>query len=246
MSDNIWVQEASSGQGGVFETCPAGNHPGTIVALFDVGTHDSGFLDKNGNRKWTRYLFVAIELVVTDSTGKPFVMLERYSWSMHSDSKWRELVEALVGRKFSDGEQFDPRTLVGRPVLASVIHEAKGDKTYHRVSGLSGFPAGFPAPIQTLGGGAWSVMTGDPFPASCVAWLPRHYGEPLDQIAAGSQEVRSRAGQGQTQAVPAPVPVQTPVPAQVDPVRQVLTQLDQAATPVPAQWGQTQTGKLAF
>ena len=246
MSDNIWVQEATSMVGGMFETCPAGTHPGTVVALFDCGTHDSGFTNKDGSRKNSRYLFVALELAKTDSNGKPFVFLHRYTWSMHVDSNWRAMVEVLTGRKFADGEQFDPRTLVGTPVMVSVVHDTKKDKTYHSAAGLTRFPDAFPRPTQTLGGGAWSVLSGDPFPASCKGWLPFYYGESIDMIAAQAIELRGTQPQAQAPAPPAPpAPTPPPSPQVADPVRQTLTQMDQAQAP-PAQWGQTHAGKLAF
>jgi hypothetical protein len=243
MSDSIWTQKATNGEGGNFETPPPDNYGAIIVAMFDVGTHDSGFLDKSGNRKFSRYLFLALELNAKDSTGKPFVLLERFAWTMHRDATWRSTVESITGRTFQDGESFDPRSVVGLAVMAQVINESKGTKTYSKIGGLAQFPKGFPAPVQGLRGGAWSALSGDPFPDSVSMWLPRWYGENLKDIAAKSLEATGQT-QTQVQVQASPAPATSPVHP-VDSA--VFGYPDPAPATSPIQnWGQGPGGKMAF
>lgn len=192
---NPWNKTASSGSGGGGEyfLCPSGNHVGTITGLIHAGTVSNNFGESADT------IILAFQLMKKQEDGRPFVLADKYTYSLNTKANFRKVVEAVEGRSLADGESYDPRDLVGRVVLVSVKHsQGKGDKagqTYHNVAGVSALPEGFPAPddsqfpIEPL---VWSVMDGTPFPAERAGWLPWVYGHSVQSIVENSAEVRAR------------------------------------------------------
>lgn len=190
-ADQIWEQEASKGgEQGDWETCPAGNFPATIVGLFDVGTQKEFDRQKNETYE-VRQLVLVLELIEEDSKGKNFYQAKKFTWSMRDNSNWYKLVTALTGKKFAEGEKFDPRKLMGLPCMAMVVHTNGTTKkgkaaTFANLETISQFPKGFPAPAKHRDPVCWSVSEGKSLPD--VAWVPNLYGKSVTTLAESSKE----------------------------------------------------------
>lgn len=192
--DDLWEQEVTKGGTGAsdFELCPAGNYPATIVALIDVGLHEQ----ENDNKELydSRQLVIVVESQKMTSKGARFVFSKMFTWSMRDNSNWYKLVCALTGRKFSEGEKFDPRKVLGMPCMANISHQVAAnkktgkEKTYHNLEGIAQFPEGFPAPTEHRALVAWSVREGLPSPA--FGWVPPIYGKSIDKLVNMSKEAR--------------------------------------------------------
>lgn len=194
---DIWGMEASNAEGGgEYELCPAGNKNGAIVGLFDIGHQREEF---NGESKMVRQLIVIYELKQRKKDGKPFVLGERYTWSMAKKAKFRKLAENVTGTSFADGARFDPRTLVGMPVSITIVHQPSrkdAAKTYHNIGSVSGLGEDTTPYTPTMSEMIWSVLSGTPFPTHLSADLPFIYGASIEDLAQGSREVRSRQAGG--------------------------------------------------
>lgn len=188
-----WTQKASSGGGGDYQLCPAGNQAAQLTCLFDVGTHSESF---GGETKENPKVVAVFQLAKKDDSGHNYIIGERYTMSLNSKAKLRPIVEGLLGRSLVDGEELDPRDLIGKQCLVNIVHDKSGDKTYHNISGVTPLPDGFPEipadrferPIV-----AWGVDDGHPFPTQHESWLPYIYGKPIFKLAEESLECKGRS-----------------------------------------------------
>lgn len=177
-----------AGDGKPFEVCPAGNYPATLVGIFDVGNQPS--LDDNKQPIERRQVVLVFELMKKDSNGKPFLMANRYTWSMHEKATFYSIACNLTGKKFGDGERFDPRSLLGAPCMVQVTNTAPNDKgkVFANVKAVTSYPEGFPAIAPGREPLAWSVMDGTPPPDG--SWVPYVYGKSLSDLIQMSAEYR--------------------------------------------------------
>lgn len=189
-ANDVWSIEVKNGSGGGdYVLCPAGNHPGTIVGLFDIGHQDE--TNMKGEPEQKRKLVLAYELAKKRPDGKPFVLAREYTWSMGEKANFYKDVVNVTGISFKEGDKFNPLTLMALPVMVSVKHTGGGEKTYHNVSAVTQFPEGFPAPEPTIRPVAWSVLTGEPFPPGSD-WLPFVFGQSIFEKAEQSREAKQR------------------------------------------------------
>jgi hypothetical protein len=185
-----WSMEVKTAGGGEYELCPAGNYPACICAMIDVGNHDAN--DKDGKPYQRRQLVLAFELAKKRKDGTPFVLAERYTWSMSNNSHFYTLATNLTGAK-REGERFDPRVLLGKFVMVQVTNNESTKngktKTYHNVGAVAQFPEGLPTPQSVRTPVAWSVMQDEPPPDT--GWLPYVYGESVAKMIENSHEFRA-------------------------------------------------------
>lgn len=211
----LWDMEVKKDSGsGDYVACPPGNFPATIVGLFDVG-HQPETNDKGANIE-VRKLVLVFELAKKRPDGKPFILCQRYTWSMKDNSNFYKLASNVTGIKFVDGAKFNPLPLVGLPVMVSVTNTTSGDKTYHNVGSVAGFPEGFPAPEPTLTPVRWTVLADAPFPDG-LTWLPYVYGKSIKSLAEDSSEARKKAGYAAPGQGAVPQPTAQAAPSGEDP-----------------------------
>ncbi len=183
-----WEMEVGAG-GSDFESCPPGNYPANVVALIDVGIqHETS---KDGEASLAHKLVVAFRLTKQDSKGKPFVVAERYTWSMKDNSNFYDVVCGLTGKKFAQGEKFNPKTIAGMPCMVQMASKEGKDKkgqprTYCNIASVAQFPEGLPFPVVESPPLCWSVSEGKPLPD--VSWIPRVYGDDIAKMVRESDE----------------------------------------------------------
>jgi hypothetical protein len=191
--DDPWDVEAKvNGSGEDYECCPADNYPASIVGMFDVGTHDETY---NGETKSAQKLVLVYELSEKRKDGKPFILAERYTFSLNKKARLKNVIEALLSRSIADGERINFRDLVSLPCMVNVGNSEKikdgKTKRYHNILGIAKLPKGMPIPEYTVTPILWSVKGTEPFPLS-ADWLPLIYGQTIEDIAKNSAEAKSR------------------------------------------------------
>jgi len=143
---------------------PAGTYAARLYAVVDLGHQWTQFLNKPG--KWSRQIYIGFEIpeltfeaedkVTGEKSIKPRVIGRQYTLSYYKESRLKALVQALIGRAMTDGEQnktgYPLETLVGKPCLISVIHK-EGTKdgqpvTYANVDSIVAAPKGLTVPEQ--------------------------------------------------------------------------------------------------
>lgn len=200
---NIW-QTTVPADKGTFTPCPAGNHPGRIAAIVDIGHQPVERTEKDGTRYVadTRQIVLVFELAKKKPEGDPHVMGVRYTWSMNEKANFYKFVKSVTGRDYANGETFDTMDLLGKPVMVSVALSAPNanGKQFSNVTSIGSFPEGFPEPKWEHEPFAWSVLEKTGFPDR--AWLPWIYGKTIGDLAAGSCESRGVAPLTRSNAVP--------------------------------------------
>jgi hypothetical protein len=183
-----WEMEVGAGgSGGDYVLCPAGNYPANIVAMIDVG-HQNEINDK-GETYLSRKLVVAYRLTKKRPDGKSFVLAERYTWSMKSNSNFYTLACGVTGQKFKDGEIFNPKSILGICCMVQVANSSgkkDASKTFHNITSVAQFPEGLPCPVVDSPLLAWSVLEGKPLPD--VSWIPYVYGDSIPAMVESSKE----------------------------------------------------------
>lgn len=98
--------------------------------MIDMGTQESEF---QGEKKKSRKIRLTFELPKKrqdfDGVSRPLSISKDVGFSMYSKATLRAWAEALLGRALQDKEAdaLDVETLLGRSVLATVLHEKMAD-----------------------------------------------------------------------------------------------------------------------
>lgn len=134
--------------GGDFAPPPAGGHAATCYRVIDLGTQAT---DYQGQTKMQRKVLISWELADEQmDDGRPFVVSKRYTFSSHEKAQLRKDLEAWRGLAFKDSDfgpgGFDIKTLLGKPVLLSIVHEDKNGRTYGNIASLARLPRSMTAP----------------------------------------------------------------------------------------------------
>jgi hypothetical protein len=134
---------------GTFKPAPAGSHIGVCIKFVDLGTQVTEY---KGEVKHKRIVMISWELAneLMDD-GRPFIVSQRYTWSMDPKSTLRKHLESWRGKAFSDddlGENgFDVRKLLGVPCSMFVTHSENGQ--YANISAIGPMPKGMARPEPT-------------------------------------------------------------------------------------------------
>lgn len=190
---NPWSMKYGSGGGDYeYHLCPLGSHVGSIVGLYDVG-HQPKVDRKTGEAYERHELILVFELTGKKAKrpdGKPFLLVKPYTWSLRDTSNFFALVTNITGTKFQPDEDFDPRSILGAPVMVNVNHTQNGDKTYHNVGTITQVPEEITPAKPTMNPVAWSVLSGEPLPPT--DGLPFVFGKSIKQMVEDSAEWRSQ------------------------------------------------------
>jgi hypothetical protein len=133
-----------------FELPPAGTHIGICYRVLDLGTQDGSY---NGKPTRKHKIMISWELPDEKMTdGRPFVVSQRYTWSMSDKAALRKDLESWRGKPFTDADfgpgGFDIRKLLGVPCLLTIVH-TEGDTKYANIKSVTGLMKGMAAPPLT-------------------------------------------------------------------------------------------------
>lgn len=130
-------------QGGDYEKCPIGAHPGWCISVIDLGTQNSPVY---GAKRKVWIMFETPGQRMSD--GRPFGVSSFYTASLNEKSNLRHDLESWRGRAFSkqELEGFDLKNILGKSCLINVIHNEKGKV---EISGIMPLPKGITIGART-------------------------------------------------------------------------------------------------
>jgi hypothetical protein len=141
-------------KGGNYETCPAGNHPAHLVAIYDLGTHDGEY---QGDTKFdTRQALVSRVGAFRRDEGRRNA--SRHRQGIHGPSRRTGAsllagpvepptdARGLAGNQVPPGEAIDPMAALGKPCLFNVTNSTNKDKTYANIDGVKAMARGLHRP----------------------------------------------------------------------------------------------------
>ena len=137
--------------GGDFELAPTGTHLAICYRVIDLGTQETTW---EGQTKHAHKVLIGWELPDEKmSDGRPFIIQQRYTWSMHEKATLRKHLEAWRGTAFVEKDfgkgGFDIKNILGKPCVVSIVHAEHNGKTYANIAGLGKLMKGQTAPPQT-------------------------------------------------------------------------------------------------
>lgn len=205
-----WEMKVGGSSGGDYVLCPAGNYPANIIGMMDVGHQDE--TNDKGEAYQSRKLVVIFRLTKKRPDGKPFILAEKYTWSMMNVSNFYALACGLTGIKYKEGEKFNPKSILGICCMVQVSNASgkkDANKTYHNIASVAQFPEGLPCPTLDSPPFVWSVMEGKPLPDT--SWIPFIYGESVKKLVELSAEYKAgKVPEGPATSIPAPERINGP------------------------------------
>lgn len=119
-----------------FKPAPEGLFQAVCVDVVDLGNVESEY---KGEVKIQHKVRVAWQIMERDEeTGKRYLVLARYTASLHEKAKLRKDLEAWRGRKFTTDELagFDLEAVIGANCQLQIIHNVKDGTTYANIAAI--------------------------------------------------------------------------------------------------------------
>jgi len=123
-----------------FEPAPEGLHRAVCVDVVDLGMQDTAYGQK-------RKVQIRWQIEELRSDGKPFLVLKKYTASLHKKSKLRPDLESWRGKGFTDEEteKLDLDNLIGKQCQLNVTHVSFADGgIFAAVNAVVPAPRGMP------------------------------------------------------------------------------------------------------
>lgn len=134
---------------GSYEPAPQGPAAAVCVDVVNLGTVETRFGAKHKlDIVWS--IDKRMKAKDRNSLGRPYLVQQRYTVSLHEKSTLRQHLEAWFGKKMSDKtvkEGFDLEKLIGRGAYLSIRHNESDGKVYANVVAVMPLPEGMPKPI---------------------------------------------------------------------------------------------------
>lgn len=119
----------ATGKNTSFEIAPMGPQQAVCAFVEDIGTHESTY---NGQIKRAHQIVICFELAehmqTGDYAGKPFMLSNFYTLSLHEKSRLSKDLECWFGKKFTPEQRvngFDVQKLIGHNCLLNVVENTK-------------------------------------------------------------------------------------------------------------------------
>jgi hypothetical protein len=126
---------------------PPGTHVAVCYRFIDLGTQETEF---QGQKKHQRKVMLGWELNEMMEDGKPFMVSQRYTWSMSEKANLRADLESWRGVAFKESDfgpgGFDIRRVIGAPCMLTIVHAEKNGKTYANIRAIGKLPKGMDVP----------------------------------------------------------------------------------------------------
>lgn len=132
---------------------PAGNHPAVCIGIIDLGTQEEEFAGKKKQdvHKIAIFWELTTLLAAGYSDGRNHIMGCEYTFSCHTKSKLRKLVEAWRGQAYPDGAEIDYDVIVGRPCLLGLsLGKADSGNDYAKIDTVGQVPMAGGVPIMQV------------------------------------------------------------------------------------------------
>ena len=148
------------GGGGVNMIASPGLKPAVCCDVVDMGFKDNpyqpGMKQHKISIRWLiaetippmwKHPYTGEQKDTGELAGKNFMVMRRFTNSLHEKATLRKLIEGWRGRKFTDGEDFEMSKLLGQPALLNLIESEGG---YTNIDSVSRLPHGM-SPIEPAG-----------------------------------------------------------------------------------------------
>jgi len=116
-----------------YPLCPDGLHAAILVDAVDLGKQESPWGAKHK-------LSLVFETQLTDEDDKPFIIVKRYTWSLHEKSNLRKDLERFRGHKLDLNELkegVDLEAYIGMSCNILVVHnEVEDGKIYANIESV--------------------------------------------------------------------------------------------------------------
>ena len=189
---------AGSGDGGDFETCPAGNYPGTMVGLIDMGHHLDDY-DKSFVKTVHRAALI-FEVDEQQKNGKPFLFAKQVNLPknglLNDKAALREILESWLGRKIADKEPCGIGRMIYKSGIVNITHSGSPEKPYANFNGIAPLMKGMAAPAPITPKLVYKVDASKPDEIPNYDWLPRIFGQKIADIIAGADEFKPKRPAG--------------------------------------------------
>ena len=133
---------AKAGSGGDFTPCPEGPQRLVCCDVIDLGLVEVTW---QGETKRQHKCEIRWQSEHVMDSGKPFLINQRFTLSLHEKGRLRPVLEAWRGRKFTEqeAEGFDIEKLVSVSAYGNVVHN-KGSKggTFANLASIMPLPKG--------------------------------------------------------------------------------------------------------
>jgi hypothetical protein len=172
--------------------CPEGSHRAWVVGLFRCGTHTETFPDRQTGEPKTSEnvkILVVVQLDQKRTDGRPFTLALLCNQSRHPKSRLGQIIAEVCGEDALLDEDSSLEELLGKPCTAEVVHtEVRNGKVYANLAAITrrvDHPGGKPGRIKPV---YWAYRSGRPVPD--YDWIPRIFGQALEDYCIGSEECR--------------------------------------------------------
>lgn len=134
----------ANGGGGDFAPAPEGTHAARCVRVIDLGTQPGSQMYPAEKHKVLLGWELPEELREYEGEKSPFLVMKRYTMSLHEKAGLRHDLESWRGRKFTDQELegFDLKNIAGVPCMITITHVKKDAKTYANIQAVTAPPKG--------------------------------------------------------------------------------------------------------
>lgn len=185
---SIFKQKAASNQYGDSEVPPAGNHAAVLVGIIDLGTQrEKGFQGAEDRDVHKVMLVWELTGEKKSASTENHVTWTDFNASFNEKAKLRQWIEKWRGKAFSEDEEFDLSSLLGKKCLLTLVHkESQKGRTYAKVDGIAPVPKNFAVPAAQIKPLQWEIGGGKPIPEE--PWLPMVYGDKLEDVIKRSSE----------------------------------------------------------
>lgn len=116
-----------------FPLCPDGLHAAVLVDAVDLGQQESKFGIKHK-------LSLVFETQLKDEEGQAYILVKRYTWSLHEKSNLRKDLERFRGHKLEASELkegVDLEAYIGMSCNILVVHnEVEDGKVYANIESV--------------------------------------------------------------------------------------------------------------
>jgi hypothetical protein len=136
MEQSMYLPEPNDRQ---FELPPAGTHQAVCNKVIDLGTQSSTYMGKPKRQHKVLLAWELAEELMSD--GRPFMIQQRYTWSMSDKAALRRDLESWRGQPFAEKDfqgphRFDIKNILGKNCLLTVMHTEKDGKHYANITGV--------------------------------------------------------------------------------------------------------------
>src|SRR5215469_5892089 len=120
---------------------PAGNHVGICFQVVDLGTQVEEYQGSKSTRRKVRIAWELPEEKMDDQ--RPFMISQKYTWSMQENAKLRAVLESWRGvpfkeSDFDDKTGFDIKQVLGKACMINIVHVvSKNGRTYSNITAVT-------------------------------------------------------------------------------------------------------------